>query len=130
MLESASPRHSYSPALTTASSATTLSSFSIALAELPDEIARKLPKYPVIPATLLGRLAVDQNYRGQRLGEFLLLDALHRSFELSKQIASYAVVVDAKGDAAARFYRSYDFEAFPEQPARLFIAMKKIQRVL
>ena len=107
----------------------TLSSFSIALRDLPEKIARKLPKYPFVPATLLGRLAMDQNYRGQHLGEYLLMDALRRSFELSKQIASYAVVVDAKGDAASRFYQSYEFQAFPEQPSRLFMPMKKIQRL-
>lgn len=106
----------------------TLSSFSIALSDLPENIARKLPKYPFVPATLLGRLATDQNYRGRRLGEHLLMDALRRSFELSKEIASYAVVVDAKGGAAS-FYQSYEFQAFPQQPSRLFMPMKKIERL-
>ena len=107
----------------------TLSSFSIALGELPDKIARKLPRYPVVPATLLGRLAVDENHRGQRLGEYLLMDALHRSSVVSKQIVSYAIVVDAKVEAVARFCRSYEFQVFSEQPSRLFIPMTTIQRL-
>ena len=57
----------------------TLSAFSINLPGLPADQIKKLPRYPVVPATLLGRLAVDLGYRGRRLGEFLLMDALARS---------------------------------------------------
>src|ERR1700683_3690587 len=57
----------------------TLSSFGIDVGELPTEVTRKLPRYPLIPATLLGRLAVDDRHHGKGLGEFLLMDALHRS---------------------------------------------------
>ena len=108
----------------------TLSSFSIILGDLPDKLARKLPKYPRIPATLIGRLAVDRNYHGRGLGEYLLMDALHRSWEHSKQIASYAVVVDAKDERATAFYQAYEFKLFPNQPSRLSMPMKKIERLL
>ena len=59
----------------------TLSSYAIRSSELPPEIARKLPKYPLIPATLLGRFAVSQAHQGQKLGRLLLMDALFRSWK-------------------------------------------------
>lgn len=104
----------------------TLSAFSIELADLPSDIARQLPRYPVVPATLLGRLAVDSRFHGQKLGEFLLLDALQRAYQQADQIASAAVVVDAIDDEARRFYLHFDFLAFPEHQDRLFLPMRTI----
>ena len=69
----------------------TLSSFGINLADLPEETAKKLPRYPLVPATLLGRLAVDKDHQGKGLGEFLLMDALHRSLDQADVIGSAAV---------------------------------------
>ena len=86
-----------------------LSQYSVDLVDLPADIATKLPKYPEVPATLLGRLAISEAFRGQRLGEFLLLDALYRSWQQSKQVASAAVIVDAKDEAARRFYEHFEF---------------------
>ncbi len=102
----------------------TLSSTSVPVQELPRELTRKLPRYPLIPATLLGRLAVDQRYRGQGHGRFLLADALCRS--VKSEIASFAVVVDAKDADARRFYERESFLAFPDQPLRLFRPMADI----
>lgn len=96
----------------------TLSATSIILAELPAATVRKLPNYPSIPATLLGRLAVDQRYHGQGYGRLLLADALFRS--VRSEIASFAVVVDAKDEDARRFYERESFFPFPDQPLRLF----------
>ncbi|MBM3277306.1 MAG: GNAT family N-acetyltransferase [Candidatus Handelsmanbacteria bacterium] len=107
----------------------TLSATSIRLGELPTEIAQKLPRYPLVPATLLGRLAVDTSYQGKRLGEFLLMDALRRSFTQSQAIASMAVVVDAKDEGARRFYERYGFIKFPDQPFRLFLPMQTIAKL-
>lgn len=104
----------------------TLSAFSINLSDLPSEIAQRLPRYPVVPATLVGRLAVDERHRGHRLGERLLMDALHRSLEQSRQIASTAVVVEAIDDEAREFYLHFDFLPFPEYRNRLFIPMQTI----
>ena len=105
----------------------TLSQYSVDLVKLPEEITRKLPKYPEVPATLLGRLAVSQAFRGQKLGELLLLDALHRSLELSKQVGSAAVLVDAKDEAARRFYEHFEFISLPDVPNRLFLPMRMIE---
>ncbi len=105
----------------------TLSSTGVTLAELPVEITRRLPRYPIIPATLLGRLAVDQRMRGRSYGRFLLADALHRA--LRSEIASFAVVVDAKDAAALRFYQRENFLPFPDQPTKLFRPMADIARL-
>lgn len=104
----------------------TLSATAIKLDAWPDTVSRKLPRYPLTPATLLGRLAVDVSQRGKRLGERLLIDALGRSLETSRGVASVAVVVDAKDDAGAGFYARYGFKPFPDQPLRLFIAMRTV----
>lgn len=108
----------------------TLSASLLLLDELPDVIARKLPRYPQLPVTLLGRLAVDQTTKGQGLGEFLLLDALHRSLATAAQIAAMAVVVDAKDDAAAAFYRHFSFIPLQANPLRLFLPMKTVEQLL
>jgi GNAT superfamily N-acetyltransferase len=105
----------------------TLAAASIALADLPDVLARRLPRYPVVPATLMGRLAVDQRHRGRGLGEFLLLDALSRA--LRNEIASYAFVVDAKDEAAAAFYARYRFLPLTQAGRRLFVPMAEAARL-
>ncbi|MBC1279812.1 GNAT family N-acetyltransferase [Nostoc sp. UCD121] len=105
----------------------TLSSTSLKFDELPIEITKKLPKYPNVPATLLGRLAVDKNHRKKGLGEMLLMDALYRS--LQSEIATIAVVVDAKDDKARSFYEYYNFIQFPNFPYRLFLMMQTIEKM-
>lgn len=107
----------------------TLSQYSVDLGELPEAIAAKLPKYPEVPATLLGRLAIADTFRGQRLGEFLLLDALYRSWQQSRHVASAAVIVDAKNDAARRFYGHFEFLSLPRIPNRLFLPMKAVEKL-
>ena len=104
----------------------TLASTSVRLADFPAEIARKFPRYPLLPATLIGRLAVNQADRGKRLGERLLIDALSRSLTASSQVASLAVVVDALHEKAAEFYRRFGFIQFADTPLRLFYPMKDI----
>lgn len=107
----------------------TLSQYSVDLVKLPQEVASKLPKYPEVPATLLGRLAISTRFRGQKLGEFLLLDALDRCFEQSTQVASAAVIVDAKDEAAKRFYLHFEFASLPDTPDRLFLPMSTIAKL-
>ena len=107
----------------------TLSAISILLEDLPEDIIRKLPRYPAVPATLLGRLAMDSRYRGRGLGEHLLLDALYRSLRHSRDIASFAVVVDSIDEEAERFYAHYKFQPFPDQANRLFLPMRKIAQI-
>jgi GNAT superfamily N-acetyltransferase len=108
----------------------TLSASVLTLADLPDDLARKLPRYPQLPVTLLGRLAVHQATKGQGLGEHLLLDALQRSLMHADQIAAIAVVVDAKGEEAARFYGHYGFKPLQAHPLRLFVPMTTVAKLL
>jgi GNAT superfamily N-acetyltransferase len=74
-------------------------------------------------------LAVSQRFRGQKLGEFLLLDALYRCLQQSKEIASAAVIVDAKDEAAKRFYEHFEFVPLPDTPRRLFLPMRTIENL-
>ena len=108
----------------------TLSASVLTLADLPNELARKLPRYPQLPVTLLGRLAVDQSTKGQALEEHLLLDALQRSLAHADQIAAMAVVVDAKGEIAACFYRHYGLLSLQAQPTRFFVPLRLVAQLL
>ena len=94
----------------------TLSSSSIHRSILPDVIIKKMPpSYTDLPVTLLGRLAVDSSYKGQRLGELLLIDALKRSYNASiESVGSMAVIVDPIDDRAVAFYAKYDFILLPD----------------
>ncbi len=105
----------------------TLSSTAVKLAELPAEAARRLPRYPLVPATLLGRLAIDKRLQGRGYGRFLLADALYRA--LQSEIASFAVIVEAKDEAARRFCERESFLPFPETPMKLFRPMADIEKL-
>jgi predicted GNAT family N-acyltransferase len=105
----------------------TLSAHSIHAADLPGPPAKKLPRFP-LPVTLLGRMAVSEASHGQGLGEFLLMQALERAWLGSKQIASWAVVVDAKM-GARDFYLKYEFTALPSQPDRLFVPIATLEKL-
>jgi len=98
-----------------------LSSYTLALDDLPADLARKLPHYDAIPAARIGRLARDERVRGQGVGEVLLADAVRRILGAARSVAVFAIVVDAKDDTAAGFYRRFGFQPFPLQPRRLFL---------
>jgi GNAT superfamily N-acetyltransferase len=107
----------------------TLSAYSVRAAELPEAIAKRLPRYPLLPATLLGRLAVDASCRGLGLGRFLLMDALHRSWRNTSEVASVGVVVDALDERARAFYLHHEFQPLADHPAKLFLSMVTIEKV-
>jgi GNAT superfamily N-acetyltransferase len=98
-----------------------LSSFTLAIDDLPDEIARKLPRYDAIPAALIGRLAHDQRVHRQGIGGLLLADAMRRILAASRCLAVFAIVVNAKDDHAVSFYENFGFRRFPMRPGRLFL---------
>lgn len=104
----------------------TLSQYAVLLIDIPEDIARKLPKYPMVPSTLIGRLAVSTMFRGEGHGETLLMDALYRILQHSKGVASAAAVVDAIDSAAVAFYRKYGFLELPNVPRRLFLPIGTI----
>ncbi|MBI1779527.1 MAG: GNAT family N-acetyltransferase [Proteobacteria bacterium] len=103
----------------------TLSATSVSLTDLPSNLAKRLPRYPMIPATLMGRLAIDTRHRGRRLGELLLFDAFSRT--LRSEIASFAFVVDAKDEHAWTFYGHYRF--LPLIGRRLYLPVGEIAKL-
>jgi len=103
----------------------TLSTLSIELNQLPEKIARKLPKHPV-PAALIGRLAISNAAQGQGIGKFLLADAIKRTLAVSDQIAIYSMVVDAINDNAIGFYEQFGFTRLSDDSPRLFLPLKSI----
>lgn len=106
-----------------------LSAASFGKRDLPADLARRLPHYPV-PAALLGRLAVDQRRQGRGLGQHLMVDAFWRVLRASEDLALYALVVDAKDDSARAFYLHHGFTEFPETPSRLFLPLGTIRQAL
>jgi len=106
-----------------------LSSHSVTLDGLDAASRKKLPRYPVVPTTLVGQLARDLRFRGQRAGETLLLDALRRALLSAEQVGSYAVTVDAIDAAAAAFYAEYGFLPLLGQGSRLYLPMASIRRL-
>ena len=101
----------------------TLSAYTVRLTDLPAQLAKKLPRYPLIPATLLGRLAVSREHQGLKLGSLVLMDALHRSWKSTAEVASTGVVAEAINEAARQFYLHHEFIPFAGHPRKLFIPM-------
>lgn len=104
----------------------TLSSFAVKLDEIPEALAKKLTRMPLVPATLIGRLARSIEFRGKGIGEILLIDALKRAYRNSKEVASWAVIVDAKDGEAVAFYKRFGFVEFPTVEVRLFLPMLSV----
>ncbi len=107
-----------------------LSSTSVLLDRIPEKLARRLPRFPDIPATLLARLAVDHQFQGRGYGAQLLIDALLRSYIGGKRIGSAAVIVDAIDDDAKRFYEKYGFVAFDDEAYQLYLPMQAVEALL
>jgi GNAT superfamily N-acetyltransferase len=102
----------------------TLASTSVALADLPVAVAKKLPRYPLVPAVRMGRLAVSTAYRGMGLGAALLANALQRASRA--EIAAYALVVDAIDARAAAFYAHHGLIALPDAELTLFLPLTSV----
>ena len=98
-----------------------LSSFTLAIGDLPPEYAKRLPRYDAIPAALIGRLAREVCVRCEGVGELLLADAVRRILGAARSLAVFAIVVEAKDDKAAAFYRDFGFASFPTRARRLFM---------
>jgi len=107
----------------------TLSNYLVDVENFPADVGSGLP-YAQIPATLLGRLAVDQQYQGDRLGKTLLLNALKRSYEAAEDIASFSVVVEATNEEAQEFYLHYGFQTFPEDKDKLYLPVKTVEEII
>ena len=107
----------------------TLSAYGIQSDSFPPEMQKHCPRYGILPAYLLGRLAVDERYQGQGLGQTLLVSALKHCVEHHQSIAAMVVVVNAINDEVASFYRHFHFQPFPEKSDKLFIPMKLLTKL-
>ncbi|WP_217426585.1 GNAT family N-acetyltransferase [Candidatus Methylobacter favarea] len=99
----------------------TLAAGSIPLADVPEQLAKRLPRYQTVPVARLGRLAVHLDYRGQKLGCALLWDAMTRA--IRSEVAIFALVVDAKDDQAVSFYHHHSFVKFGSLPNQLILSL-------
>ncbi|WP_165077682.1 MULTISPECIES: GNAT family N-acetyltransferase [unclassified Desulfovibrio] len=106
----------------------TLSAASILLTSLPNETARKMPRYPAVPAIRLGRLAVETSQQGQHIGSLLVLDALRRACR--NELAWAVFLVDAKSKRAAVFYEKFLFQRFHENPLALWMLRKNAEIII
>lgn len=103
----------------------TLSTLAIDLSELPELVAKKLPKHS-IPAALIGQLAVNIAEQGKGIGRLLLSDAIKRTLAVSGEIAIYAIVVDAINNEAESFYMKYGFAHLASRGKRLYLPLKSL----
>ena len=102
----------------------TLASSGISLADLPAEVTRTMPRYPLVPVIRMGRLAIDHRVQGKGLGGILLADAMVRAARSG--IGAFALVVDAKDEAARAFYTHHGFIQFQDDPLALFFPLDKV----
>jgi len=107
----------------------TLSAYTVEIKALDETLAKQLPRYPLLPATLLGRLAVDKSQKGQGFGKLLLVDALKKSLDASRQVASLAVIAEVLDGEALSFYLKYGFQQFKDQPMKVYCPMKLVEQV-
>jgi len=103
----------------------TLAAAGVPLADLPESLVKRLPRYPLVPVARLGRLAIDLAYRGQKLGGALVWDAVMRS--LRSEVAVAALVVDAKDETAKAFYEHLGFVALSSDGKQLVLPLAKIK---
>lgn len=104
----------------------TLAAAGVPLTDLPESLSKRLPRYPSVPVARVGRLAVDLAFHGQKLGGALLADAAVRASR--SEVAVFALVVDAKDDAAEAFYRHHGFQSFGTQARQLILSLMRFAR--
>ena len=105
----------------------TLAASGVPLRELPSEVAKRLPRYPLVPVARLGRLAVDSAYQGRKLGGALLWDSAVRATR--SDMAVFALVVDAKDGRAEAFYRHHGFASFASAPLQMILPLTNVRGV-
>ena len=104
----------------------TISPFSVHFNDLPPLIAKKFPKNIPIPCWLIGRLAVDDKFKGQRFGEKLLMDALYKIIKIAGVGGGFCVILDAKEERIKPFYERYGFKPIKDDKLRLYLPLNSI----
>ena len=106
----------------------TIAAAGILTVDLPPDITKRLPRYPTLPAVRIGRLAVDRRFQGRGLAGALLADAAVKA--LREPAAAFALLVDAKNDAAVTFYEHHGFQRLASQPRVLFLPLGTAEKAL
>lgn len=108
----------------------TLSASDVGLDALPESARKRLPLYENVPTALLGRLAVDERYRGHSLGKLLLADALRCVASAQQHVGIWGISVTAIDDSARSFYEHFGFTRIPDEPYHLFVPLASILPLL
>lgn len=106
----------------------TLCATALPQGDVPVAARKHIPRYPLVSATLLGRLAVSESRQGERLGAILLADAVQRAYTSAETVGSSMLVVDALNERSVAFYEGHGFVRLPDSP-RLVLPMRAIQRL-
>jgi ribosomal protein S18 acetylase RimI-like enzyme len=107
----------------------TLCASALPQGDVPLAARKHIPLYPMVSATLIGRLAVSENCQGQGIGALLLADAVRRAYVSASSIGSSMLVVDAVNERAAAFYEANGFVRLPDS-LRLVLPMNLIRQLL
>jgi ribosomal protein S18 acetylase RimI-like enzyme len=97
----------------------TLSSSNVPLTDVPEDLAKKLPRYPTVPAVLIGWLGRHQDFRGLGLGEALLFDAIQKVAKSA--IGAHAIFADAIDADAVAYYEKFGFTSLIDRPRTLYL---------
>ena len=106
----------------------TIAAAGLPFQDLPEAEARRLPRYPTLPAVRIGRLAVDRRYQGQGLGAAVLADAARRVMQSPPAV--FTLLVDAKSEAAVQFYERHGFQRLVSAPMTLFLPLATAEKLL
>ena len=104
----------------------TLAATGVHANDLPPDILKRLPRYSLLPAALMGRLAVDERFHRKGLGSALLADAAQRV--IAGDVKAFALIVDAKDESAVAFYQRHGFQAFASRPHSLFLPLGTVKK--
>jgi GNAT superfamily N-acetyltransferase len=97
--------------------------------DVPVAARKHIPRYPLVSATLIGRLAVAAARQCQGLGALLLADAVRRAYASASSVGSSMLVVDAISEQAAAFYEANGFVRLPDS-LRLVLPMHAVSKLL
>jgi len=107
----------------------TLCATALSQGDVPEPARKLVPRYPLVSATLIGRLAVAKHSQGRGLGSILLAQALQKAYESASTVGSSMVVVDALDESACGFYAAHRFVRLPDS-RRLVLPIGSIEKLL
>jgi GNAT superfamily N-acetyltransferase len=103
----------------------TMCAYTVSQTVVPEAARKHVPRYPLVSATLIGRMAVDAHHQGRGIGAILLARALRIAYESTSVVGSSMIVVDALDERAARFYQAHGFTRLLDS-MRLILPMQTV----